>query len=157
MESSLGPMFGNCSRRIAAAMLTLAILFSMENKAMSEPSCASQEALTRAASKVGLVFPKGAHLMGTRGESGIDELVQIKVETDRAGFEDFIRANRIDRSGFEEVQRVLLLPDADWWDPSKAPSLPTIQIRREGGPTLNIGYAFTSAGPIDLYIMWFTN
>jgi len=47
------------------------------------------------------------------------------------------------------------LPDAGWWDLSKAASLPTIQIRCPGGPALNVGYAPKPGGVADLYIVWF--
>jgi hypothetical protein len=68
---------------------------------------------------------------------------------DSSGFEKFLAANRLDRTAFEDIQRALLLPDAGWWDPSKAASLPTIQIRRPKGPTLNIGYAPKPGGTVD--------
>lgn len=116
----------------------------------------SKAALTRMSSTVGLVFPPNAQLVGTSDDKGIDRLVRLKIATDRAGLDEFIRANRIDRAGFEEAQRVLLLPDTSGWDPSKPSSLPTIQIRREGGATLNIGYATRPDGGIDLYVAWFT-
>jgi hypothetical protein len=86
---------------------------------------------------------------------GIDQLMQIKLETDPSGLEQFLAANRLHRTASEEVQRGLLLPDAGWWDLSKAASLPTIQIRCPGGPALNVGYAPKPGGVADLYIVWF--
>jgi hypothetical protein len=108
------------------------------------------------AAKTGLVLPQAARVVGVRGEAGIDELVQLKLETNSIGLEQFLTANRLDRTAFEEIQRTLLLPDAEWWDPSRATTLPTAQIRKPGGPTLNIGYAPKPSGVVELYIMWFT-
>lgn len=108
------------------------------------------------AKKIGLILPESVRVVGTREEAGIDELVQLKLETNSLGFQKFLAANRLDRTAFEDAQRALLLPDAGWWDPSKAASLPTIQLRRPKGPTLNIGYAPKPGGVVDLYIMWFT-
>ncbi len=106
--------------------------------------------------KIGLVLPQPVRVVGVQDEAGIDQLVQLKVETDSAGLEQFLVANHLDKVAFEDAQRALLLPDAGWWDPSKAASLPTIQIRRPAGPTLNIGYSPKPDGSVDLYIMWFT-
>ena len=136
--------------------MSLVIACSVEEKVEPLTPEQSKEALAQISSKVGLVFPENAQLIGTSQDSGIDTLVRLKIATNEAGLDEFIRANAIDRAGFEEAQRVLLLPDANWWDPSRASSLPTIQIRREGGATLNIGYAAAPAGRVELYVAWFT-
>jgi hypothetical protein len=157
MESTLKLVIQTCGCGIAVGIVTLAILMNMEEKTMSQTTGEPEARLAQMASKVGLFLPKAAYLMGISEEAGIDKLVQIKIRTDKAGLEDFLHANAIDRAGFEEAQRVLLLPDAAWWDPSKAPSLPTVQINRSPGATLNIGYATTQNGDVELYIMWFTS
>jgi ABC-type phosphate/phosphonate transport system substrate-binding protein len=141
---------------VAAAMLSLAIACTGEDKVQSVTPDNTKATLAQASSRIGLVFPPASQLIGISDESGIDTLVRLKISTDEAGLAEFLRANAIDRAGFEEAQRVLLLPDAAWWDPSKAQSLPTIQIRKPGGPTLNIGYAATAGGRVELYVAWFT-
>jgi hypothetical protein len=141
---------------VVIAAMSLVIACSVEEKVEPLTPEQSKEALAQVSSKVGLVFPPNAQLIGTSHDRGIDTLVRLKIATTQAGFDEFIRANAIDRAGFEEAQRVLLMPDASWWDPSKASSLPTVQLRREGGATLNIGYAAAPGGRVEVYVAWFT-
>jgi len=156
VEGAVRQASARLGRRGALSILALAVVTCVVVTVDPQVSSAKEHKVSDLAKKIGLVLPETMRVMGVREEAGIDQLVQLKLETDSSGFDKFLAANRLDRTAFEDIQRALLLPDAGWWDPSKAASLPTIQIRRLKGPTLNIGYAPKPGGAVDLYIMWFT-
>jgi hypothetical protein len=113
----------------------------------------ASESISVLGKELGLAFPPSTRIVGVRRESGIDDMVQAKLEIGKEEFPGFFAKTPIDRSAMRPGTGGFLGSDVDFWDPHKSPALKTGQAQRAGQRALNIGVDESRAVAVVVYVM----
>jgi hypothetical protein len=139
---------------IANIFLLASTLSACRDKGRIEMNAdGSAESLDSLGKELDLTFPVSARLLGVERESGMDDMVRLKVEMNAADLAGFLERSPIDPASFRSGPRGFLGQDRGFWDPHRAAQLRTAQAIVAGHRALNIGVDETRAGVVTLYIV----
>jgi hypothetical protein len=103
--------------------------------------------------EIAVAFPAGAKLIGVHRESGMDDLVAVKIEISSTDWVPFLGRTPIDPNLFRSGERGLLGPDDGFWDPHKARNLRTAEAPLPNARVLNIGYDDSRGNVFVVYLV----
>lgn len=128
---------------------------SIGGKGGSATTEVTAEQLAECAQRMQVVFPGGTQAVGLRRDSDPVQAIYLKVRMSADDWRAFLRSTPLSEYELTEEQRIVFLPDKDWWDPSKPALLPTAQMRLADGTVLNIGKAEGASGEVVVYLLWY--
>jgi hypothetical protein len=137
----------------ALAMLAAPVSLACKSNESRRMSEQRHDTLESVGKEIAVAFPASATLIGVHRESGIDDLVAVKVEIPAADWPGFLARTPIDPSLFRPGERGLLGPDDGFWDPHKAVNLRTAQASLPNARALNIGYDDSRGGVFVVYVV----
>jgi hypothetical protein len=112
------------------------------------------ETVAALSNEVGFTFPPSARLVGVHRESGMDDLVQFKLQLKAEELPALLNAAQVDLSMMSADNVAYFGLDKGFWDPNHARGFRGVQVRREKSfRTLNIGVSEAQDGFADVYVM----
>ena len=140
--------FGICFFMCMFGFLSLFLVACKEKKEnANEP-----ERIELVGKEIGLALPHNTKVLGFRRESGLDDMIQVKLEMPVSDWNSFLKGLPIRQGDFREEKRFLLGADGGWWNPQSHSELPTCQIQQKNNRFVNMGF-YKKSTTIVVYIV----
>jgi hypothetical protein len=136
-----------------AALLVVSAFSACKSKVRQRMSEQRRDTLESVGKEIALAFPASTKLIGVHRESGMDDLIAVKVEIAAADWPGFLARTPIDPKLFSPGERGLLGPDDGFWDPHKAKNLRTAEAPLPNARVLNLGYDDSGGNVVVVYLI----
>jgi hypothetical protein len=99
-------------------------------------------------------IPESARLLGVRRESGMDDLIQVKLEMSAVEFATFVASSPLARQPLESWENNGIWGfDHDFWDPHRVPNLRSAETGYPDARSFRLGIDERKPGVVVVYLV----